>query len=68
MVKVFLNWQEVFNKYITNISLKQAISADLPNIKPGENDITFGVYGADNSEVHSDKKVDTAAIYQVDVE
>ena len=68
MVKVFLNGQEVFNKYITNIGQKQAISADLPNIKPSENDITFGVYGADNSEIHSDKKTDTAAIYQVDVE
>ena len=68
MIKVFFNGQEVFNKYITNIGQKQAIGADLPNIKPGENDITFGVYGADNSEIHSDKKIDTAAIYQVDVE
>ncbi len=68
MIKVFLNGQEVFNKYITAIGQKQSISVDLPNIKPGENDITFGVYGADNAEIHSDKKIDTVAIYQVGVE
>lgn len=67
-IKVLLNGQEVYNKYITTIGQKQSISADLNNIKPGENDITFGVFAADNSEIHSDKKVDTAGIYQVDVE
>ena len=68
MIKVLLNGQEVFSKYITNIGQKQAIGADLPNIKPDENDVTFGIYGTDNAEIHSDKKIDTAAIYQVDVE
>jgi len=67
-IKVFLNGQEIFNKYITNVGQKQDISADLPNINPGENELTFGVYGADNSEIQSDKKSDTAVIYQVEVE
>ncbi|TSA45316.1 hypothetical protein D4R51_02015 [bacterium] len=67
-IKVSLNGEEVYSKYITAISQKQSITADLPLILPGENDITFGVYGADNSEIHSDKKSDTASIYQVGVE
>ncbi|MCX6762763.1 MAG: hypothetical protein NT093_03190, partial [Candidatus Moranbacteria bacterium] len=67
-LKVSLNGVEVFNQYITAIGQKQDVSADLPTIRPGENDITFGVYGADNSEIRSDKKSDTAVIYQVEVE
>jgi hypothetical protein len=63
-----LNGEEIYNKYITNIGQKQDISADLPNILPGENEITFGIYAADNSEIRSDKKSDTARIYQVEVE
>ncbi|MFA6194003.1 MAG: hypothetical protein WC726_04035 [Parcubacteria group bacterium] len=67
-LKVFFNGQEVFNQYITAITQKQSISAELPNILPGENEIIFGVYAADNSEIRSDKKSDTARIYQVEVE
>lgn len=67
-IKVFLNGQEILSKYITSIGQKQSISADLQGIKPGENDITFGVYAADNSEIHSEKKLDTARIYQVGME
>ena len=67
-LKVFLNGEEIFNQYITAIGQKQDINADLPNIKPGENEMIFGVYGADNSEIRSDKKSDTAVIYQVEVE
>ncbi|HLM84031.1 MAG TPA: hypothetical protein VK254_02385 [Candidatus Bathyarchaeia archaeon] len=67
-VKVFLNGQEFFNQYITTIRQKQGVSADLSNINSGENDITFGVYGADGSEIYSDKKIDAASIYQVGLE
>jgi hypothetical protein len=67
-IKILLNGEEIYNKYIIAISQKQGISADLSSVKPGENDITFGIYGADNSEIHSDKKSDTARIYQVEAE
>jgi hypothetical protein len=67
-VKVFLNGEEIFNQYITQIGVKQEISADFTVTKPGENDITFGMYGADDSEIYSEKKADTARIYQVAVE
>jgi hypothetical protein len=67
-VKAFLNGEEIFNEYITQIGSKQEIGADFTVTKPGENDITFGVYGADGSEIHSEKKSDTARIYQVGVE
>ncbi len=67
-VKVFLNGIEVYGEYITSIRQKQMISVNLDNIRPGENDITFGVYGADGKEIHSDKKSDTAVIYQLEVE
>lgn len=67
-LKVFLNGQEIFNQYIIAITQKQDISAELPNILPGENEIIFGIYAADNSEIRSDKKSDTARIYQVEVE
>lgn len=65
---VSFNGEEIYNKYITTIGQKQSVNADLPNILPGENDITFGVFAADNSEIHSEKKGDTARIYQVQVE
>ncbi len=67
LIKVYFNGAEIYSKYITQIGAKQEISADLMVTKPGENDITFGVYAADNSEIHSDKKSDTARIYQVEV-
>jgi hypothetical protein len=67
-LKVFLNGEEIFNQYITAITQKQNVSAELPSILPGENEIIFGVYAADNSEIRSDKKSDTARIYQVEVE
>jgi len=67
-IKVFLNGEEIFNEYISQIGTKQSIKADFTVTKPGENDITFGVYGADDSEIHSEKKSDTARIYQVGVE
>jgi hypothetical protein len=66
-IKIYFNGEEIYSKYITQIGLKQEISADFTVTKPGENSITFGVYGADNSEVRSDKKSDTARIYQVEV-
>ena len=65
-IKVFLNGEEVYNKYITQVGVKQEISADITVTKPGENEITFGVYAADNSEIRSEKKSDTARIYQVE--
>ncbi|MFH0929943.1 MAG: hypothetical protein V1814_01690, partial [Candidatus Moraniibacteriota bacterium] len=68
MLKVFLNGEEVYSKYITSISQKQSIKADLVRILPGENKIIFGVYGADGSEINSDKKGDTARIYQVEID
>ena len=67
-LKIFLNGEEVYNKYITQISVKQEISADITIMKPGENDITFGVYAADGTPIHSEKKSDTARIYQVEIE
>jgi hypothetical protein len=67
-IKVFLNGQEVYNEYVTTIGKKKNVSINLSNIKPGDNQIIFGVYGADNSEIYSEKKKDTVAIYQVDVE
>jgi len=66
-IKIYFNGEEIYSKYITQVGLKQEISADFTVTKPGENNITFGVYGADNSEIHSDKKSDTARIYQVEV-
>jgi hypothetical protein len=68
LVKVFFNSGEIFSKYMTQIGAKQEINADFTVTKPGENDITFGVYAADGSEIHSEKKADTARIYQVNVE
>lgn len=68
LLKVFLNGDEIYSKYISQIGVKQEIGVDFTVTKPGENDFTFGVYGADNSEIHSDKKSDTARIYQVNVE
>jgi hypothetical protein len=67
-LKVFFDGGEIFSKYMTQIGVKQEIGVDFTVTKPGENDITFGVYGADGSEIHSDKKSDTARIYQVNVE
>jgi hypothetical protein len=67
-IKVFLNGAEVFNQYITAFGEKQQIKVDLAGIKPGENEITFGVYGADGTEILSENKMDTARIYQVGVE
>jgi hypothetical protein len=67
-LKVFFNGEEVYNKYFSSIGQKQEISADLPNIKPQENELIFGVFAADGSEIRSDKKSDTARIYQVQVE
>jgi hypothetical protein len=67
-IRVLLNGNEVYNRYITAITEKQQISMDLSGINPGENDIIFGVYGADGTEIRSDKKLDTARIYQVDIE
>lgn len=67
-LKIYLNGEEIASKYITTIGQKLDISADLPHIQPRENDITFGVYAADGSEIRSDKKSDTAVIYQVEVE
>jgi hypothetical protein len=67
-LKVFFNSEEIFNQYISQIGVKQEIKAGFTVTKPGENDITFGVYGADGSEIYSDKKSDTARIYQVNVE
>jgi hypothetical protein len=67
-IKVFLNEEEIFSKYITQIKTKHEINADITVTKPGENDITFGVYATDGSEIYSEKKSDTARIYQVEVE
>ena len=67
-IKVFLNGEEIYNEYIVQISVKHEIGADITITKPGENDITFGVYAAVNTEIRSDKKSDTARIYQVEVE
>jgi hypothetical protein len=66
-IKIYFNGEEIYSKYVTQVGLKQEISADFTVTKPGENSITFGVFGADNSEIHSDKKSDTARIYQVEV-
>ena len=66
--KVFLNGNEVYNKYITSINQKQAISVDLSDIQPGENDITFGVFAADGTEIRSDKKSDTIVVYQLSID
>jgi hypothetical protein len=67
-IKVYLNDYEVYSEYVTSIGQKQEISANLADIRPGENDITFGVYAANGAEIRSDKKSDTAVIYQVEVE
>jgi hypothetical protein len=67
-LKVYLNGKEFYSKYITALGQKQEISVDLKGIQPGNNQITFGVYAADGSEIHSDKKSDTARIYGVDIE
>jgi hypothetical protein len=67
-LKIFLNGQEIYNKYLISLGDKMSIEAPLPKINSGENNITFGVYGADEAEIHSDKKSDTARIYSVEVE
>jgi hypothetical protein len=67
-IKIFFNEQEIYNKYLTSIGKKVDIEMELKNIQPGENEITFGVYAADDTEIHSDKKSDTAVIYEVEVE
>jgi len=67
-IKVFLNGEEIFSKYMTQIKTKHEISANIMVTKPGENDIAFGIYAADGSEIYSEKKSDTARIYQVEVE
>lgn len=67
-LKVFLNGEEIYNKYHTSLDKKQAISSDIKNIKPGQNEIIFGVYAADGSEIKSEKKSDSAIIYAVEVE
>jgi hypothetical protein len=68
LFKVYLNGQEMYSRYITQISEKAQITVDLPRITPGENNITFGVFSADGSEIHSDQKSDTATVYSVGVE
>ncbi|MFA5925347.1 MAG: hypothetical protein WC831_00270 [Parcubacteria group bacterium] len=67
-LKVFFNGAEIYNQYLTYLGKKQTISADLPSINPGENDVTFGVYAADGTEIKTDKKSDSVVIYQVEVE
>lgn len=67
-IKIFFNGQEIYNRYLTLIGKKSDIEAELKNIQPGENNITFGIYAADGSEIHSDKKSDTAVIYEVSAE
>jgi len=67
-IKVFLNGKEVFNQYISSFGDKQQINVGLADIKSGENEIIFGVYGADGTEIFSENKMDTARIYQVGVE
>jgi hypothetical protein len=67
-IKIFFNGAEIYNRYITAINDKQQISADLQGILPGENEIIFGVYGADGAGIESDKKADTARIYGVYLE
>lgn len=67
-LKVYLNGEEIYNKYIAQIGIKQDITAPLKNIKPGENEVLFGVYAADGSEIKSEKKSDLAIIYQLEVE
>jgi hypothetical protein len=65
---VNFNGQEVYNKYLTELTEKTQITIDLPVIPSGENDVTFGVFAADGSPIISDKKSDTATIYNVGVD
>jgi len=66
-IKVIFNGKEVYNKYISSLGQKQAVSINLDEIPPGENEIILGVLAADGTEIYSDKKSDTAAFYQFEV-
>ncbi|MDD5489517.1 MAG: hypothetical protein PHP25_02465 [Candidatus Moranbacteria bacterium] len=67
-ITVALNGKEIYNKYIASVGQKQVISADMADIRPGENDIVFGVFASDGQEIRSEKKSDTAVVYQLEVE
>jgi hypothetical protein len=67
-IKAFLNGMPIYDKYITQISEKTYASVNVKDIKPGENEVIFGVYAADGSEVRSEKKSNVATIYDVEVE
>jgi hypothetical protein len=65
-LKVFLNGQVVFDKYLTQLSGRIDIKTDSAAVNPGQNDVIFDIRGADGAEIISDKKSDTIAIYNVD--
>ena len=65
---VFLNGQEIYKKYLTQLDEKIYIETKIKDIRPGENEIIFEVRAADGSEIRSEKKSDTVTIYDVEVE
>jgi hypothetical protein len=67
-VRALLNGEQIFDKYITNISEKTYVETSVQKILPGENDVIFEVRAADGAEVRSEKKSDVATIYDVEVE
>lgn len=67
-ITAVFNGEPVFDKYVSQISEKTTVSADLRGIKPGENDVIFEVRAADGTEIRSEKKSDVATIYDVEVE
>jgi len=67
-VKAFLNGEQIYDKYIAQISEKTNISVDVQSIRPGENDVIFEVLAADGNEIRSEKKSDVVTIYDVEVE
>ncbi len=66
-IKVFFNGEQVYEKYLTNISEKSTIEVGVKNIKPGENNVIFGVFAADGKEIVSEEKTDVATIYSVEI-
>jgi len=67
-LKVLVNGQEVYKKYITQLDTKISIEAKVKDIRPGENEVIFDIRAADGSEIRSEEKSDVATIYDVEVE
>ena len=67
-ISVFMNGQEIYKRYITQLDTKIPIEIKVKDIRPRENEVIFDIRAADGSEIKSDKKKDVVTIYDVEVE